>query len=221
MRIADDLYAYEWTNPYDNNCNSYYIGGSVRALIDPGLKRYLPDLLSAMSEDGIDRADIRYVINTHSHPDHYEGSEPFSGSGASIGLHQNELDFLAEIGAQMYEWFGLPFPKIDVDLVLSEGEISLGDEKFEVLLVPGHSPGSIALYSPVRKVLFPGDVVFSQNVGRSDFPGGDGELLKKSIRRLAKLDVEKLFPGHMGFVDGKADVQNNFKLIVEHVFPFI
>lgn len=221
MKIADDVYAYEWTNPYDNNCNSYYIGGSVRALIDPGLKRYLPDLLSAMSKDGIDRAEIRYVINTHSHPDHYEGSESFSGSDAGIGLHRKELDFLAEIGAQMYEWFGLPFPEVDVNLVLAEGEITLGDEIFEVHLVPGHSPGSIALYSPKRKVLFPGDVVFSQNVGRSDFPGGDAELIKKSIRRLAKLDVETLLPGHMGFVDGKANVQQNFKMIIEHVFPFI
>jgi glyoxylase-like metal-dependent hydrolase (beta-lactamase superfamily II) len=177
--------------------------------------------MGSLSEDGIDRADIRYIINTHSHPDHYEGSEAFSGSGVSIGLHRKELDFLADIGAQMYEWFGLEFPKVDVDLVLPDGDLTLGDEKFQVHHVPGHSPGSIGLYWPERKVLFPGDVVFSQNVGRSDFPGGDGELLKKSIRRLSKLDIDFLLPGHMGIVEGNKNVQNNFKMIIQHIFPFI
>ena len=59
MKITDDIYIYEWTNSFDNNCNSYYFGGSVQALIDPGLTRYLPDLLSLMSADGIKKQDIR------------------------------------------------------------------------------------------------------------------------------------------------------------------
>jgi len=43
MKFRDDIYIYEWANYFDNNCNSYYIGGGVQALIDPGLTRYLPD----------------------------------------------------------------------------------------------------------------------------------------------------------------------------------
>src|SRR4030042_921843 len=77
MKLKNDIYVYEWTNYFDNNCNSFYIGGDVKALVDPGLTRYLPDLLNQMSADGIRKEDIRYVINTHSHPDHFQGSELF------------------------------------------------------------------------------------------------------------------------------------------------
>jgi len=221
MKIAEDLYAYVWENPYENNCNSFYIGGSVQALIDPGLKKFVPDLLKKMAADEIRRDDIRYIINTHSHPDHYEGSEFFNGTGVQIAIHREEMAFLDEIGAQMYEWFGLRFPKIDIHLILEEGEVQLGDETFQVHLIPGHSPGSIGLYWPERKVLLPGDVVFDRNVGRSDFPGGDGELLKESIRKLSKLDTDYLLPGHMGMVTGNTNIRNNFKIIIENIFPYI
>ena len=58
MKFRDDIYIYEWANYFDNNCNSYYIGGGVQALIDPGLTRYLPDLLNQMANDGIKKKDI-------------------------------------------------------------------------------------------------------------------------------------------------------------------
>ena len=94
MKLTDALYAYEWKNMFENNCNSYYIGGAVQALIDPGLKSHLPGLLDRMAKDGIRKEDIRYVINTHSHPDHYEASELFNGTGAWIALSDRELEFM-------------------------------------------------------------------------------------------------------------------------------
>jgi glyoxylase-like metal-dependent hydrolase (beta-lactamase superfamily II) len=97
----------------------------------------------------------------------------------------------------------------------------MGTERFQIFLSPGHSPGSIGLYWPEHKVLFSGDVVFNQNVGRSDFPGGDGELLKESIRNLAKLDIDYLLPGHMEIVTGNENVKKNFKVIIERIFPYI
>ncbi len=221
MRFSDDIFVYEWTDYFDNNCNSFYIGGTVNALIDPGLKKYLPRLLKDMAEDGISRDDIRYVINTHSHPDHYEGSVLFNGSGAKIAIHAEEIKFLEAGGSHLYDLFGLPFPKVDVELVLQDGEVTLGDETFQVVLIPGHSPGSLGLYWPSRKALFSGDVIFDQNVGRSDFPGGSGALLKKSILNLSKMDVDSLFPGHMGVVDGSDRVKKNFQMVIKHIFPYI
>ena len=44
MKLSNDIYLYEWTNSFENNCNSFYIGGNVQALIDPGLTGYVPDL---------------------------------------------------------------------------------------------------------------------------------------------------------------------------------
>ena len=221
MRFSEDIYVYEWTSYFDNNCNSYYIGGDVQALNDPGLKKYLPDLLKSMEEDGISEEDIRYVINTHSHPDHYEGSVQFNDSDVKIGLHEREIQFLDSGGSQLYDLFGLRFPNVAINLIMKDGEITLGGETFQIILVPGHSPGSLGLYWPRRKALFPGDVIFDQNVGRSDFPGGDGELLKKSILSLSKLDVDSLFPGHMGVVDGNAKVRKNFEMVIKHIFPYI
>ncbi|OPY93517.1 MAG: putative metallo-hydrolase [Syntrophaceae bacterium PtaU1.Bin231] len=221
MKLASDLYAYEWTSYSENNCNSYYIGGKVGALIDPGLASFVPDLLAAMKDDGIRRENIRYVINTHSHPDHFEGSRTFTDDSVSIALHRDELAFLKGEGRYLYQMFGLQAPKVDVQLELEAGDAAFGEETLQILHAPGHSPGSIALYDPKRKALFCGDVIFDRNVGRTDFPGGDADLLKESIRRLARLDVEILLPGHMGIVEGRDSVGENFRLVMKEIFPYL
>jgi len=222
MKLTEEIYAYEWTNPFENNCNSYYLGGAVQALVDPGLTAHLPDLLKRMEKDGIDRKDIRYIINTHCHPDHFQGSEYFSGNpDVSIGLNGKEEEFFNDVGKEMFRLFGMKSPDIAVDLPLDEGPLELGGESFQILLVPGHSPGSIALYWPARKALLPGDVIFDQNVGRTDFPGGSGALLKESIRRLSELEVEYLLPGHIGIVSGTEQVKSNFRFVMERIFPYI
>ncbi len=222
MKLIDDIYVYEWTSFSDNNCNSFYIGGSVKALIDPGLKKYLPDLLKSMETDGIKSEDIRYIINTHSHPDHFEASELFNdNSHVKTGLHNKEIDFLNETGKMMYGWFGLDLPNVNIDMILEEGSITLGDETFEIYLTPGHSPGSIALYWPSKKALFSGDVIFAQNVGRTDFPGGSGALLKKSITELSKLDIDHFLPGHMGIIEGNENIRHNFQYVIKNIFPYI
>lgn len=221
MQLTDDLYAYEWTDYFENNCNSFYIGGNVRALIDPGLTKHVPALLEKMSHNGIESKDIRYIINTHSHPDHFEGSEYFYEQNVKIALNKEEMDFLQGSGGKLYGLFGLGAPQAKIDFFLPEGLLTLGDEEFQIIHVPGHSPGSIALYWPRRKALFPGDVIFNQNVGRTDFPGGNGSLLKKSISKLSVLDVEWLLPGHMEIIEGAHNVKNNFKVVVDHIFPYI
>jgi len=222
MKLIDDIYVYEWTSFSDNNCNSFYIGGNVKALIDPGLTKYVPDLLAHMETDGINREDIRYVINTHSHPDHFEGSELFNDNpDVQIALHEKEISFLDEAGGMMYNWFGLDLPNVDIDMILKEGTITLGDETFEIFLTPGHSPGSIALYWPSKKALFSGDVIFAQNVGRTDFPGGDGTTLKNSIVELSKLDIDHFLPGHMGIIEGNENVKHNFQFVIKNIFPYI
>ena len=221
MKFADDIYVYEWKNLFDNNCNSFYIGGPVGALIDPGLSSYVPNLLENMKQDGILETDIRYIINTHSHPDHYEGSVCFKDSDIKIALHEKEIEFMQEGGGSLYNLFGMNPPDIKINLVLSGGEIFLGDETFEIHHIPGHSPGSIGLYWPARKALFSGDVIFYQNVGRTDFSGGSSQLLKQSISALSRLDVDMIFPGHMNIIAGTERVKQNFQMVQQHVFPYL
>jgi glyoxylase-like metal-dependent hydrolase (beta-lactamase superfamily II) len=221
MKLKDEIYVYEWTNNFDNNCNSYYIGGKVQALIDPGLTSYLPDLLNQLSADGIKKENIRYIINTHSHPDHLQGSELFDPDTVKITLHQKELEFLKGVGGELYGLFGITVPQMQINFPLEEGDVILGDQTFKIILAPGHSPGSIGLYWPAQKALFCGDVIFAQNVGRTDFPGGNGSLLKKSIISFSQLDLELLFPGHMGIVEGREKVQDNFNIVSQNIFPYI
>jgi glyoxylase-like metal-dependent hydrolase (beta-lactamase superfamily II) len=175
-----------------------------------------------MEKDGIKREDIRYIINTHSHPDHYEASEIFSGSDVKIALSAAEMDFMTKgQGAYLYELFGLEAPKVKVNLILNGGEMKLGEETFQVVHTPGHSPGSASLYWPAKKALFSGDVIFSQNVGRTDFPGGDSSLLKESIRSLSKLGAEYLLAGHLGIVRGGRNVARNFEFVIERIFSYL
>jgi len=222
MKLTDDLYTYEWTNPYENNCNSYYVGGAIQALVDPGLKKSAPDLLEKMARDGIAREDIRYIINTHSHPDHFEASEFFKDAdNIKIGLHEKGVEFLRGEGSALYGLFGLQAPEIEIDPFLKEGTIMLGNETLEIIHTPGHSPGSVGIYWPARKALFCGDVIFNQNVGRTDFPGGNSSLLKESIAALSRLDVEFLLPGHMEIIEGKDMVQKNFRTVTEGILPYI
>lgn len=221
MKLTDDIYVYEWTNNFDNNCNSYYIGGEVKALVDPGLSRYLPDLLNRMAADGIRKEDIRYIINTHSHPDHLQASELFDTETVKIALHRLELEFLKGIGGELYGLFGITVPQMQINFPLEDRNITLGNQKFQIILAPGHSPGSIGLYWPAQKALFCGDVIFDQNVGRTDFPGGNGTSLKKSIIVFSQLDCELLFPGHMGIVTGREKVQDNFNIVIQNIFPYI
>jgi hydroxyacylglutathione hydrolase len=221
MKLTDGIYVYEWTNYFDNNCNSYYIGGEVGALIDPGLTRYVPDLLQQMATDGVKKGDIRYIINTHSHPDHLQGAEMFDTETIQIALHSKELEFLKGVGGELYGLFGITVPQMNINFPLADGSITLGDQVFHIILAPGHSPGSIGLYWPARKALFCGDVLFEQNVGRTDFPGGNGQLLKKSIISFSQLDCELLFPGHMGIVQGRENIQDNFNIIIQNIFPYI
>jgi len=58
--------------------------------------------------------------------------------------------------------------------------------------------------------MFTGDLVFKEGIGRTDLPGGNGSVLKESIKKLAKLEIEWLLPGHGDIISGAKDVERNF-----------
>ena len=116
---------------------------------------------------------------------------------------------------------GIDIDAIKPDFFLQEGDLSLDDLELQVILTPGHSPGSVCLYWSDQKVLFTGDVVFKEGLGRTDLPGGDGAKLKASIKRLAELDVEWLLSGHGDPVSGEKEVKANFDQIEQFWFNYI
>lgn len=84
-------------------------------------------------------------------------------------------------------------------ILLSHNQIlRLGNIEFRVLHTPGHSPGHVAYYCEESAVLFSGDLIFKSSIGRSDLPGGDADLLLKSIREQVYTlpDETRILPGH-------------------------
>jgi glyoxylase-like metal-dependent hydrolase (beta-lactamase superfamily II) len=145
----------------------------------------------------------------------------FDQATIKIGLHKKEIEFLKGDGGELYGLFGINVPRMQVNFPMDEGDVILGDQTFKIILAPGHSPGSIGLFWPEQKALFCGDVIFDQSVGRTDFPGGNGAFLKKSIISFSELDLEWLLPGHMGIVSGKSSIRDNFNIIIQSIFPYI
>ena len=210
MKICEDLHAAIWRNPQENNCNAYWIEKSKRILIDPGHANLLRHVEITMRETKTDLSGIDVVLVTHGHPDHLEGAGILKKS-ALFGMSAQEHDLIKKLAGRYIQ---CPEP----DFFLKEGELIIGDVTFEVLETPGHSPSSLCFYWTEKKALFSGDVVFDRSIGRSDLPGGNGAELKKSIQRLAKLDIEFLLPGHGEPVIGKKAVEENFQAIADYWF---
>ena len=203
MKITDGIYAYIWKSVFENNCNMYYFGEPLNILFDPGLNNYVDVRMMEMQKDGLTPEDIKYVVNTHGHPDHFEGSAYFMEKNIPLAMHKNEIDFINEVGPTFCEMMGMKFPDIKFDKVLEEGKWKVGNAELEIFVTPGHSPASICIYWPEKKTLVCGDLIFKNSVGRTDFPGGSGELLKKSIKRMSELDIEILLTRAYGFHNGK------------------
>lgn len=213
MQVLDDLYVYLWESTTENNCNSVVVDGKVPVLIDPGHLHRVDNLKDRMSADGFDPARIKVIIVTHAHPDHFEGTLAFKKPSVKIAVSRLEERFMEDVGRSMYVAQGLTMPDYRVDFFLQEGNLILGKHQFEVLLTPGHSPGSLCIYWPRHKVLIAGDVVFVQGVGRTDLPGGDAAALKRSVERLSKLPVELFIPGHGPELQGEDDIRANFRFV--------
>jgi hydroxyacylglutathione hydrolase len=221
MKVTEGVFAYPWTNMMENNCNTYVLQGDGLVLIDPGLKRYVPDICDAMRADGLNPDDIRLVMCTHGHPDHLDGVTHFASAGVTIALHGEEIKFLEEIGKDFFRMFGLPEPQFSVGVSMQAGDLDTNGLHLQIFHTPGHSPGSVCIYWPDKQVLISGDVVFSGSIGRTDFPGGSGHTLKESIEKIAALKVEYLLPGHNEIVQGAQQIAGNFDFIKRSFFSFL
>ena len=140
------------------------------------------------------------LLNTHSHLDHIFGNRfmlerynlrALSGKDDE-GNRINAVEHAALFGLEMDE---PPEPGGFID----DGSIiTFRTNEFIALHVPGHSPGSMAFYSEKNKCVFTGDALFAGSIGRTDLPGGDYNILIRSIRtKLLVLPGDTVvYPGH-------------------------
>jgi glyoxylase-like metal-dependent hydrolase (beta-lactamase superfamily II) len=202
-----------------NNCNTYLIDSSVRILIDPGHLRFFSHIESGLKELGLGMEDIDLVIATHAHPDHLEAASLFKDTRARFTMHESDWLLVKEMGK--YLGASDRIETYPPDFFLTEGDLHIKNVHLQVIHTPGHSPGSLSLYQPAQKALFTGDVLFKDGLGRTDLPGGNGETLKSSIRRLADLDCEWVLPGHGDIISGAQMVRMNFQRVEQMWFAYI
>ncbi|MBW1900006.1 MAG: MBL fold metallo-hydrolase [Deltaproteobacteria bacterium] len=216
QQITEDVYFLPGQDGMIPDCHVYVIGrpsSGDLTLIDAGLMGKDDYKIQSIQKAGIDLSDIKRVIMTHTHLDHM-GCLPEimkELTQAELWMHVDEAEPLEKgderiaYGMDMFEdmvhnMFGKDAGafKMTVDRKLAGDEtLEIGGMLWELLHVPGHSPGSIALYNPDNKILIPGDVVYADYaIGRFDFHGASGRELNDSLLTLAGLDVDILLPGH-------------------------
>ncbi len=220
MKLTDNLFFYPECGMLD--ANTYIIKDDTNILVDPGSPQYLPALVRAMQQDGIKPGDVNIIINTHLHLDHYGASEGFKKlSGARILTHAKQKEFYDLSVVKVAQFFGMPPQEYKEDALLDAAEFGKGNLGLEVIYAPGHSADSVCFYSPKAKFLICGDVIFCENTGRVDLPGGNARQLKDSIESLSKLDMEFLLPGHMDVISGAGAVKQNFQYVKDNVFRWL
>ena len=181
--------------PIQTNC--YVIGCPDTlegAVIDPGW-----DAQTIFAEAKASGLTIRYALNTHAHWDHMAANaDILEATGAQLAIHPDDLPLLrARGGADLWDIPVKPSPEPDIQL--ADGQIiQIGQLELKVLFTPGHSPGHVCFHEAAAGVVFDGDVLFKQGIGRADLPGGDHESLMRSIRDvLLKLPPDTVvYSGH-------------------------
>lgn len=143
----------------------------------------------------------KMILLTHGHYDHVGAITQLKAeTGATIAIHEADNELLLNpdlvhhgITAQLKGYTPAP-----ADRLLKDGdEILLDDVKLKVMHTPGHSKGSCIFTCESDNIIFTGDTIFQDSVGRSDLYGGSEKVLMDSIKKIASIEGEYvLLPGH-------------------------
>ena len=181
-------------HPFEVNC--YILAanpGSQAIIIDPGGQE--ARIKSVLAKHKLRPA---FIVNTHGHIDHIGSDDSF---GVEVYVHRKDKDLLLDPKLNLSSFLTSPFSvKSKIQTLQDQESITLEGLELEVLHTPGHTPGGISLLlkQPKDKILFSGDTLFCQGIGRTDFAGADSDTLIESIKKkLLVLPEDTLvLPGH-------------------------
>ena len=202
MEVAQDVHAVRLIGS-----NAFLILGDELMLIDAGHRGSGVMLRRQLGALGLNITAIRRIVCTHGHPDHIGGVQEIArASGAQVLMHPADMERLRIRFRDVIA--GRPAPgAIIAYLTQAPADVTAAEEGDElpalgglrVLHTPGHTPGSICLYSPTRRLLIVGDLL-QRLRGQVTLPNyfftDDMGLARRSIARLADLDVETILFSH-------------------------
>ena len=187
-------------NPFAENTYVVYDDSGECAIFDPGC--YTHEERQVL-QTFIETSGLRPVrlINTHCHLDHVFGNAFVAHTwNLPLEIHIGELPVLQRF-AQVCQMYGIPHAEespMPSRYIEAGDRVEFGQTSLQALFTPGHSPASLSFYCREAGFVVAGDVLFYESIGRTDLPGGDMELLLRSIRNeLFTLPGETLvYPGH-------------------------
>jgi hydroxyacylglutathione hydrolase len=181
---------------FRTNC---YVVGSRRSgeaiCIDPGDE---PETILALARDlGV---RITRIVASHAHLDHVLAVAALQqATGAPFLLHPADEAIARAVPEAALQWLGrrVPAPPAPTFALNDGDDLEIAGVHLRVLHTPGHTPGSVSLYTP--GLLFSGDTLFRGSIGRTDLPGGNPrQILRSIVDRLLPLPDETIvLPGHM------------------------
>lgn len=177
--------------PLDTNCWLVDDGhGGPLLVVDPAEEPQV--ILEAIGD-----SSVAAVVLTHGHFDHLGAvADVLDAIKSPLLVHEGDASGITSAIGTGGALFGFNVVSPPAERVLADGdEIVAGEVVLAVMHTPGHTPGSICLYSDGH--LITGDTLFASSIGRTDFPGGDMAAMRRSIARLAELpDDTRVYPGH-------------------------
>lgn len=214
MKLTDRIYlcgsgAFGITPSGD--CHCYVLDGkSELALVDCGMQKDPQAILLQMEQDGLDPGKLRYLLLTHTHPDHANACEWFqkhmgvqiaASAFEAAALEHGLLETLGlDVKNPRYEQY-YHMCRCRADRIVADGEfLRIGDLTVEALLTPGHTAGSTSYLTEIcgKRELFTGDEVFYQGfVSVLTPPFSDYEHYYDGLTRLKDQKVDGLFPSHL------------------------
>ncbi|MCX8168789.1 MAG: MBL fold metallo-hydrolase [Candidatus Methanomethylicia archaeon] len=181
------------TISYGLSSNIYLIEGvNEIGMIDVGYGPPHSNIFEVLNVFKINVKEITKILITHRHKDHTRELKKIlnENDNAKIYIHRNDRDIVID---------SLGIDKNRVSTLYGNEEIKINDAKIKVIYTPGHTSGSLCF--KYEDTLFTGDLVFSDGLyGRTDLPSGNHRELVESLKKVLKLDIEYMLPGHGGIV---------------------
>ena len=182
--------------PFATNCYVVVDEESKKSIIIDAPPDSLPFVTAYIEKNNL---SVEYIVLTHGHIDHIAHTENLRAkTNAKVLLHQNDTYWI-EPPDYMLNLVAGDYTKFIPDIYPKDNEkYIIGNYEFEIIHTPGHTEGGICIYFKDENILFSGDTLFQESIGRTDLYGGSSKILLESIynKLLILPDDTTVYPGH-------------------------